>query len=383
MKRDHSHRLLPRARTGTAANIVLVILVVILSAIILYQVATGGSDGRRAVTPRGDLTATEKTQIEIFELAAPSVVHITSLNGNENAQLPEAGAIPRGTGSGFLWDTGGHVVTNFHVITGANQWQVTLHDKTTWPAKLVGIAPHNDLAVLKIDAPPSAIKEILVGTSSDLKVGQNVFAIGSPYGLDATFSTGVISGVGRTIESVTKHKIYNVIQTDAAINPGNSGGPLLDSAGRLIGVNTAIVSPSGASAGIGFAVPVDEVQRIVPQLIKYGKIERPGLGIWIFTDAQVEEFIQHGYLPRKGVLVKSVMPGSAADEVGIQPTRRGPRSNILWGDLIIGIDGKRVKGSRDLFDVLDQKKISDTAVVTVLRDGQQIQLKATLKAIAE
>jgi S1-C subfamily serine protease len=373
-----------QSRNGSAVTVVLVLLVVVLSAIVLYQVTMVGEDGRRPVIARGDLAESEKSQVEIFQLAAPSVVHITSLKSGRGKRGSETSVTPQGTGSGFLWDETGHVVTNFHVIAGSTQWRVTLHGQNeSWPATLVGVAPHSDLAVLKIDVPDIDLKPILAGSSADLQVGQNVFAIGSPYGLDATFSTGVISGLGRTIESVTKHNIHNVIQTDAAINPGNSGGPLLDSAGRLIGVNTAIVSPSGGSAGIGFAVPVGEVQRIVPQLIKYKKVIRPGLGIEIYTDLEMVGIAQDGYISRKGVLVKKVQADSAAADAGIFPTRRGKNGRTLVGDLIIELDGKEIRESRDLFDILDRKKIGDSVSVTVLRNNRKKKVTAKLKELSQ
>src|SRR5262249_4419728 len=211
--------------------------------------------------------------IAIYKTAKPSVVHITSLTVQRDEWNFSTQEVPEGTGSGFVWDEGGHVVTNYHVIKDANAAHVTLADHTTWRASLVGAAADKDLAVLRIDAPKDKLVPIQIGSSSDLQVGQMVYAIGNPFGLDLTLTTGVVSALDRQIQSVTKRTIKNVIQTDAAINPGNSGGPLLDSAGRLIGVNTAIYSPSGSSAGIGFAIPVDEVNRVVPQLIKKGKLE--------------------------------------------------------------------------------------------------------------
>ncbi len=226
----------------------------------------------RAVTPRGELAAEEKTNTEIFKSASPSVVYITTLTERINYQTKNVTEIPAGTGSGFIWDTAGHIITNFHVVQHANGASgVTLADHTQWTASLVGVAPDQDLAVLKIDAKASQLPPIPVGTSSDLQVGQCVFAIGNPFGLDQTLTTGVVSALGRTIPSATNVPIDEVIQTDAAINPGNSGGPLLDSAGRLIGINAAIYSPSGSSSGIGFAVPVDTVNRVVPELISTGK----------------------------------------------------------------------------------------------------------------
>ena len=232
----------------------------------------------RAITPRGDLAADEKSTIELFREASPSVAYITTLAVRRDRFSLNVTEIPQGTGSGFLYDDQGHVVTNFHVIQDADEARVTLADGSTYDGFLVGTEPDLDLAVLRIRAAPGRLKPLPLGTSGDLEVGQKVFAIGSPFGLDQTLTTGVISGLGREIQAVTGRAIRGVIQTDAAINPGNSGGPLLDSAGRLIGVNTAIYSPSGTYAGVGFAVPVDLVNRAVPQLIQHGKVARPGTG---------------------------------------------------------------------------------------------------------
>ncbi len=230
----------------------------------------------RAVTPRGNLADDEKTTIAIFRQAAPSVVHITTLlNARRDVFSLNVQQVPEGTGSGFVWDQEGRVVTNYHVIQDADSAQVTLADHTTWEGRLVGEYPDKDVAVLWIGAPKEQLRPIPVGTSHDLQVGQKVLAIGNPFGLDQSLTTGVVSALGREIRSVSGRPIRDVIQTDAAINPGNSGGPLLDSAGRLIGVNTAIYSPSGASAGIRFAIPVDEVNRAVTQIIRHGKVISP------------------------------------------------------------------------------------------------------------
>ncbi len=228
----------------------------------------------RVVTARGDLADWEKTNIKIYKETRPSVVHITTLSVHSDEFRLNVQEVPEGTGSGFIWDTNGHIITNYHVIRGADAANVTLSDQTTYKARLVGGAPDKDIAVLRIDAPASKLRPIQIGSSGNLQVGQAVYAIGNPFGLDQTLTTGVVSALGREIDSVRKGvTIRDVIQTDAAINPGNSGGPLLDSAGLLIGVNTAIYSPSGSSAGIGFAIPVDEVNQVVPQLIRHG-VER-------------------------------------------------------------------------------------------------------------
>jgi S1-C subfamily serine protease len=327
----------------------------------------------RAVTPRGELADVEKTNIEIYKRTKPSVVHITSLSVQRDEWNLNVQEVPEGTGSGFVWDQGGHIVTNYHVIKGAEAAHVTLADHTTWRASLVGAAPDKDLAVLHIDAPKDKLAPILVGKSSDLQVGQMAYAIGNPFGLDLTLTTGVISALGREIQSVTKRTIKNVIQTDAAINPGNSGGPLLDSAGRLIGINTAIYSPSGSNAGIGFALPVDEVNRVVPQLIKKGKLERPGLGVQILADQNARELGVD-----KGAVVLNVYRNGPGEKAGLRPTRQTRSGRIRLGDVITAIDDKSIEKANDLFDALEKYKIGDSVTLTVLRDNEQTQVNATL-----
>ena len=329
----------------------------------------------RAVAPRGELAPGEKSTVALFRQASPSVVHITAIAVQRDLFTLNLYQIPEGTGSGFIWDNSGNIITNFHVIQNADAAQVTLGDQTTWKARRVGIAPDKDLAVLHIDAPSNRLQPIPVGTSKDLMVGQSVFAIGNPFGLDQSLTTGVISALGREIESVTRRPIQGVIQTDAAINPGNSGGPLLDSAGRLIGVNTAIYSPTGASAGIGFAIPVDTVNRIVPELIRYGKVIRPGIGIQIAEDQIADR------LGVKGVLVVDVVPGSAAAKAGIQPTRREGSGRVHLGDVITAIDGKKVESANELFILLENYKVGDIVNVVLLREGKPFQTKVALEAV--
>jgi S1-C subfamily serine protease len=326
-----------------------------------------------AIEPRGDLSEVEKTNIAIYKQTKPSVVHITSMSVQRDEWTLNIQEVPEGTGSGFVWDDGGHIVTNFHVIKGAQSALVTLADHSSYRATRVGVAPDKDLAVLRIDAPKSKLTPIRIGTSDNLQVGQMAYAIGNPFGLDLTLTTGVISALGREIQSLTKRTIKNVIQTDAAINPGNSGGPLLDSAGRLIGVNTAIYSPSGSSAGIGFAIPVDEVNRVVPQLIKKGKLERPGMGIQVFNDQ-----ITRNLGAKKGALVYQVLPGSPAALAGLRPTRRTRDGDILLGDIITALDDKPVEKANDLFDLLEQHKVGDTVAVTVIRDDEEVKIQVTL-----
>jgi len=331
----------------------------------------------RPVTPRGDLAADEKSTIALFRQASPSVVHITTVTVARDFFTLNLLQIPEGSGSGFVWDENGNVVTNFHVIQNADAAQVTLADHSTWKARRVGAAPDKDLAVLKIDAPRNRLRPIPVGTSKDLQVGQSAFAIGNPFGLDQTLTTGVVSAIGREIESVTRRPIQGVIQTDAAVNPGNSGGPLLDSAGRLIGVNTAIYSPSGASAGIGFAIPVDAVNRVVPELIRHGKVVRPGLG---FQPADDQIAAQLGL---KGVLVVDVPAKSAAARAGIRPTTRDAQGRVRLGDVIVAVQGKKIESGNDLYLAMEQQRVGDNVTVTLLRDGKQFRVNAVLEPVDE
>jgi S1-C subfamily serine protease len=329
----------------------------------------------RPVTSRGELWSDEKSTIALFRQASPAVVNITAIGVQRDLFTLNLYQIPQGTGSGFVWDHNGNVITNFHVIQNADAAQVTLADQSNWKARVVGVAPDKDLAVLRIDAPSNRLQPIPIGTSKDLQVGQSVFAIGNPFGLDQTLTTGVISALNREIESITRRPIQGVIQSDAAINPGNSGGPLLDSAGRLIGVNTAIYSPSGASAGIGFAIPVDIVNRIVPELIRSGRIVRPGLGVQV-ADEQIAQ-----RLGVNGVLVVDVAKGSAASKAGIQPTRRDAEGRLRLGDIITTIDGKKVATPNDLFLLLEKYKVGDVVTISMLRDGKTAQAKVLLEAV--
>jgi len=329
----------------------------------------------RAVTPRSDLDAEEKATIALFRQSSPSVVHITTLAVRQDLFTLNLLQIPEGTGSGLIWDDTGNIVTNFHVIQNADGAQVTLADHSTWKARRVGIAPDKDLAVLKIDAPRTQLRAIPLGTSKDLQVGQKVFAIGNPFGLDQTLTRGIISALGREIESVTRRPIQGVIQTDAAINPGNSGGPLLDSAGRMIGLNTAIYSPTGTSAGIGFAIPVDIINRVVPELIRFGRVSRPGIGIQLVDDQLAQE------VGAPGPIVYEVVPGSAAARAGIRPTRRDPTGRVRLGDVLVSIDGKKVTSANDVFLALEGYKVGDTVTVGLLRNGTQEYVRVTLEAV--
>ena len=331
----------------------------------------------RKPQPRGDLSGEEQVTIDLFERASTSVVYITSLSVERDALTMNIFEIPQGAGSGFIWDSRGYIVTNFHVIQSAQAAKITLSDQSTWDASLVGVEPDKDIAVLKINTESNPLSPIPIGTSKDLRVGQRVYAIGNPFGFDHTLTTGVISGLGREIKSVTDRPIQGVIQTDAAINPGNSGGPLLDSSGRLIGMNTAIVSPSGAYAGIGFAVPIDTINRIVPQLIKSGRVNKPGLGIRLVESNALR---LNGVV---GAIIASVVPGSPAARAGLTPLTRNSGGKIEIGDVIIAIEEAPVEVGDDLLRVLDQYAPGDTITLRVVRGGEERDVKVELGVLKQ
>ncbi|MEE4242319.1 MAG: trypsin-like peptidase domain-containing protein [Desulfopila sp.] len=328
----------------------------------------------RSVTARGDLAEDEKNTIEIFKNTSSSVVFITSKALRRNFFSLNAVEIPQGTGSGIVWDNSGRIVTNFHVISDANTIQVTMADHSQWKAILVGAAPDKDLAVLQINAPQRLLNPIPVGDSENLLVGQKVFAIGNPFGLDQTMTSGIISALGREINAITGRTIRGVIQTDAAINPGNSGGPLLDSAGRLIGINTAIYSPSGSYAGIGFAVPVNEVNEVVPLLIKDGRLIKPGLGVSL-ADSRISR-----QLGIEGLIIVDVTSGSGAHRAGLRATSQ-LGGDIILGDIIKGIDGKSVLSLNDIQDILEKHSVGDEVLVTIERNKTEMQLVVQLTAL--
>ncbi len=324
------------------------------------------------VIPRGDLSEFEKSTIELFSARSANVVHITTVQMRTDPFRRNALEVPRGTGSGFIWDAAGHVVTNFHVIQGADGARVTLHDRSVFNAKLVGVSPRNDIAVLRIETQGATLTPVSLGSSHDLSVGQQVFAIGSPFGLDYTLCTGIISGLGREIEGVTGIPITGAIQTDAAINPGNSGGPLLDSSGRLIGMNTSILSPSGASAGIGFAVPADTIGRVVPQLIEYGREIRPSIGVELAEDAITRRF------GLQGALVLNVVPGSPAAKAGLRPTVQDAAGRIGLGDVIVAVDGTPVRKNADLFLALEKHREGERAKLSLQRGNARVEVEVQL-----
>lgn len=326
----------------------------------------------RPVAPRGPLTASEQSTVQLFREARESVVFITSIQVQQNWFLEQD--VRTGTGSGFIWDENGHVVTNFHVVEGADELSVTLPDQSVHGARVIGLAPEKDLAVLRLDQPPARLRPLPLGTSADLQVGQSVLAIGNPFGLDTTLTTGIVSALGREIQSPTRRRITGVIQTDAAINPGNSGGPLLDSAGRLIGVNTAIQSPSGASAGIGFAIPVDTVNRVIPQLISRGRTARPDVGFEALPPAYAGSFGRP-----KGIIVMNVRRGGAAERAGLEGLGRSGRRYVL-GDLIVAVNGKPVEDMDRLLDIAFNEPMGTSLELEVVRDGQRRKVHLHLEA---
>lgn len=330
----------------------------------------------RAVVARGDLAADEQATIELFEQASPSVVYISTKRRVVDYWSRDVMSVPQGTGSGFIWDADGHVVTNFHVIESASEAEVRLNDGRTYRAGLVGASPMHDLAVLRINVPFDRPPAVPIGTSADLRVGQKVFAIGNPFGLDYTLTSGLVSALDRTLSGSGGVTIRNLIQTDAAINPGNSGGPLLDSAGRLVGINTGIYSPSGAYAGIGFAVPVDTVNRVVPQLIAAGEYRGPSLGVVL--DERLNRLIAQR-TGIEGVVILSVQPQSGAEQAGLQSTTVGSGGAMRLGDIIVAVDGERVTSVQALRLALDGKRIGDAVVLTIVRDRREIEVSVTLQ----
>ncbi len=383
-----------RRPSGAPILVVLLPLFLLLAVVVLGVFAWrllwphgAGGDGLnpdaqpRPVVARGNLAEIEKTNIDIYERCSPSVVHVTNLAVAQSSPFSmDVRKVPRGTGSGFIWDEGGHIVTNFHVVQGAQDVQVTLSDHSTYAAQEVWAYREKDIAVIWIDV-KKKLRPIPIGTSHDLKVGQITYAIGNPFGLDQTLTTGIVSALGREItDEASDQPIQGVIQTSAAINPGNSGGPLLDSAGRLIGMNTAILSPSGTFAGIGFAVPVDDINQVVPQLIRHGKVVHPSLGVQFAPD----EWARQKFEIDTGALILKVLPNSPAAQAGLRSTlRRG--AHIIVGDVVVAINGQAVKDSADVQSILDKSQVGDTVTVTVVRDygsddQQKLDVKVQLQA---
>jgi len=310
-------------------------------------------------------TDDEANSTEIFSKASPSVVFVTNKALRRSFFSLNVEAIPQGAGTGFIWDKSGLIVTNFHVIAGAHKLTVTLQDRSEHDADVIGVAPEKDLAVLRIENPPDNLVSLPLGDSSELSVGRKVLAIGNPFGLDTTLTTGIVSALGREIQAPDNRRIRGVIQTDAAINPGNSGGPLLNSLGQLVGVNTAIYSPSGGSAGIGFAIPVNTVKEVVPQLISYGRILRPMIGVELASDRWIRRYRIEG-LP-----VVHVYPGLPAERAGMTGAYRGPRGEVVLGDIITEVEGRPIRSNDDFYEAMETLTPGDTVTIRSRRGDKQ------------
>lgn len=348
---------------GRATRVIMTIVAVLLALFIVQPyVASYFFSARepRTVAPRGDLADFERSTIRVFETVAPSVVQVVSLSAQGNP-LQGGGDQPSGSGTGFIWDAAGHVVTNDHVVANARSVVVRLASGEVVPARVVGQAPNYDLAVLQLERRATLPPPVAVGSSADLQVGQTAYAIGNPFGLDQSLTTGIISALKRRLPTSGGREIADVIQTDAAINPGNSGGPLLDSSGRLIGVNTAIYSPSGTNAGIGFSIPVDVVNRVVPQLIRDGRVPTPGIGILAADETLAAQ------LGVTGVIVAGVAPGSPAEEAGLRGV--DPAIGAI-GDIIVGVGDLPVRRLSDLTDQLERTGVDRDVSLKIMRDNR-------------
>jgi S1-C subfamily serine protease len=384
MDEEHDDAEVTRG-SGPFVWVALVLAGLALGGLIIFS-QTGDwfvSDGRtyfrnvqpRPVAEREQLTADEQAAIAVFKTASPCVVFITSKQARRSLFSLSAMEVSEDAGSGFIWDPNGYIVTNYHVVENSAAAQVTLADHSTWKAHRVGTDPDKDIAVLKIDAPNNVLPPLRMGTSQGLQVGQRVYVIGNPFGYDQTMTSGIISGLGREVQSVTNRAIKGVIQTDAAMNPGNSGGPLLDSAGRVIGMTTAILSPTGAYAGIGFAMPIDTINRVVPMIIRGESVPRPRLGITTAEDHLVRR------LGLEGVLILQVLPNTTAEKAGLQETKRKDNGKIGLGDLIVAVDGQAVRTSDDLFRIIDEHAVGDTVKMTVVREGKKVDVDVKLEAM--
>jgi S1-C subfamily serine protease len=317
----------------------------------------------------------ERNTIDIFRAAAPATVFVTQTQVVVDYWNRRTMEVPAGSGTGFLWDESGHVVTNFHVVNGGKSYTVTLYDQSEWPATLVGGDPRKDVAVLRIEAPKARLVSVrLPPPDYQLEVGQKAIAIGNPFGLDHTLTTGVVSALDREMVGFGNVTIRGMVQTDASINPGNSGGPLLDSAGRLVGMNTMIYSKSGSSAGIGFAVPVATVRRVVDQIIEKGRVEQVGIGVSVLDDQTAAR------VGVRGVVIREVTPDSPAAKAGLQGLSR-TRGGLRLGDVITRIDSAPIADFDDLYSALDTRQPGDEITVTYRREGVERQVKLALVVV--
>jgi S1-C subfamily serine protease len=378
------------------ALVILLVLLVLGGIAIGYFVfrdhrSTHDADAKlREVTPRGERDAFEKERIQVFKDVSPSVVNVDTLRIQRRGYAGQSEQAV-GTGSGFVWDDKGRIVTNFHVVRDTLQItsegavsirstatvRVALATGKTWDAELVGIAPDNDLSVLQIKAPPDSLKPIPVGSSNDLEVGQTVYAIGNPFGQSLTFTHGIVSALDREIQSATDRPITGVIQTDASLNPGNSGGPLLDREGRLIGVNTAITSPSGGNVGIGYAIPVDTVNQVVTELIRTGRAPTPSLGIEVLRERDTRALRYE-----KGVMIAEVRPGSAAAKAGLHGFHTDQATGRQTpGDLIVAVNSEPVNTIADFQRAMAKMRVQQTIILTIQRGNETQDVKVTLEGI--
>lgn len=324
-----------------------------------------------------DLLEVEKQTIHAYHEVVPSVVNVSNIKIGRDFYYGEV-EVPQGSGTGFVWDKQGHIVTNFHVVQGGNSFVINFHnDQKQYKAKVVGVAPAKDIAVLKVVSAPKSLLPIIQGESNNLMVGQIAMALGNPFGLDHSLSKGIISALGRKIDGIGGFKIYDMIQTDAAINQGNSGGPLLNSKGRLIGMNTMIFSTSGSSSGLGFAVPVDTIKRIVPQLIKHGKVIRPALGVNILETKVRERYFKQ----KKGAMLSVVEPRRAAGKAGLKGLERDRYGRMYAGDIILSIEGQEVNSKDDVYHALDKFKIGQKIKVKILRGKKTKEVTVTLEEL--
>jgi S1-C subfamily serine protease len=372
----------PAERGLPCGSLVLTLLIVAVTGLLAWgfwsREENGGSQTNetpQVIVARGNLKEEQKRAIAVYKKASPSVVHVTRLGARRNRLTLDLQQIPEGTGSGFVWDDKGHVVTNNHVVEGVSFGiSVTLPDHSSYPAQVIDAMPDRDLAVLWIGAPKDKLRPIAVGSSHDLKVGQSAYAIGNPFGLDHSLTTGVVSALNRVIQTEQGKRISHVIQTSTAINPGNSGGPLLDGDGRLIGITSAIFSPSGAWAGVGFAIPVDEVNEAVSAAISKPRPLRAALGVTLAPPELAKQ------LGAKGLLILDVLPGSAAAKAGLRPTRRNEDGDIQMGDVIVAVSGKTVRTLEDIHKALAKYHVGDQVPLTIVRDGRRQTVDVQLGA---
>jgi S1-C subfamily serine protease len=325
----------------------------------------------RAVTARGDLSEAEQSIISLFERVSPSVVQVVSRHGGSMFDEDNTGVQ---SGTGFVWDGAGNIVTNNHVVNGTSDVAVRLASGGALAADIVGTAPNYDLAVIRLRNPRTALRPVAVGTSADLRIGQFAFAIGNPFGLDQSLTFGVISALHRRLPTSSGHQITNVIQTDAAVNPGNSGGPLLDSSGRVVGVNTAIISPSGSNAGIGFAIPVDVVNRVVPQLIRDGRVPAPGIGIVAVSEQDATR------LGVEGIPILRTLPNSPAARAGLRGVDL--RAGTL-GDVVVSVNGKPVQRLSDLTNELDEIGVGQDVKLGIIRNNRSETVTVTIVDVGQ